>query len=1452
MPTQKDIVLQKLVRDIRAKRQPPQTQVEQPQAAAEPQLPSWASVEEPTQQIGRKPSFLAYREPLPPNVPVEEPSPPPKEPQYTREYKEWWEQPAKAGEDITRWIGTNVAKVPILPQFLQAAPVKAGLMGLQALDEYWAAGMVKIFSEPFGEKVLPDLPRIEGENALQYTRRQYQAMEAPMYVKGLLEILNPIDLVFFVGLAVKGIKWTTKGARVALKGVEAAGMDVLADVGTKLTQKELAEGFAKGVGGAIPGEPIGEVFGKIIPKAGKDIRIIPLADVVAGIPDTVQRRFWQRMQDVPGVNKVIEAVSGKQIWMRKLAKTPRDEAMNALIWKYTVEKQMSDFGSTYMTRAVKEIPRFNSPETLFKLTDDGIVGAVELTEAAAAKGFTSKYLDDVLSHLITDPQGNKLFKWLDPQAEKFALAYTDVVKQLTDMAEANGLKLPHRYDQWQEFFQYSPRIVEGKFEGAEFIKALHSNPLMELTFATAKEGVEAGYKYSNDVFGRLQLLRDTVSRRVADANFDKAIIDQFGVSKAEAWRYFADDATRKLYDDGLEKMTILKKLDSELNTLRGIKGLPIGRPIKSTTLDDLRQLGLGDIASKLEKAQAIKGVNAVKYIRKFGDSLRTRFGLEKVEYDTLLASIAAEGDVTPRQVAQLFSKYTGKQAEILRLTERLWGKQLKGDLAANLAQVRNRISTAISETRDFIKTERASFREIDDVVDGLKRKVGSELNIAEGIGEPLAAFRTHPGFGGQLFPKSVRDAIEPVFMDRGQKWLKLPQAVSALSRTATATLDASVMSLTLMPAFGRNPAIFPKVAKWALTTLRDPTLTAAELVRRESSILDFIAHGGSAGTSEWMEALPQIQKFFGGVGEKVAGEAGKRVGKGIVAETFGRAEALYSMTLMIAKDELWKANRASILGKVANGTVQQAVGERMLRDLAGAVDKMTGSGALEKWGIGVTQRQVESSFLFFAPRYTRNAMALVNDVLTGGIAGNEARAAIAGMAVTGMTLYHATCKMLNQEENYNPTSGKFMTIKVGNRHVGVGGIYTAMMRLLGDVSQAVADEGVGSLDIKEGRLSPLNLNRRDQPFYEFLYNRTAPFTGMVTGVIEQADFLGEPFESVGDWAEFAASKVTPISLQFMYQDRPYEPKRTEAQTAQVLAANLLGLREFPASAWELRDDARNATAQKYYNKTWDELDRAAQKKLELIDPVTANLSYEIDKIERRIGTEERKLYIRWRDEVDIAKESRDNMIQEASRIAELDKDYVKYRERVKEYDSNYAAQLMHVYANPEYVDVMANLSKTEYPETAQLQDMVYDVYTGVLFGNRPVSDFEKILKPLGKQIPSFGTMENELGEPNWDNIDAFKDWILRTFGEAYLEYCEQDRPLAGRKLPDLYLELREAKVTLKPYWRIKDKYIKMFGEPKNKYQESRLNRLVSRDRQIMRMRDKKVAEAYNKFYSQAK
>jgi len=670
------------------------------------------------------------------------------------------------------------------------------------------------------------------------------------------------------------------------------------------------------------------------------------------------------------------------------------------------------------------------------------------------------------------------------------------------------------------------------------------------------------------------------------------------------------------------------------------------------------------------------------------------------------------------------------------------------------------------------------------------------------LGENLAKFRAHPVFKETIFPKDVVKIAEKVLDDTGQRWLSDMAQISGTSRMLVAAMDLSAPFIQGLAVLGRNPVAWAKGVKNMLTFAAKPQNFYRYLTNPEiaATRMERIMSGGSSSTFEYFQALSGLQRVAGRVPV-----VGKQFDK-LIGATYGRAETAFTGFGEVARNNMWMALK------------REGMTPDQLGDLARTIDRMTGVMSTEALAIGRTQQDFENAFVFFAPRYTRAGLSFVGDALKKGMAGAEARKSIGNMMGGGLAMYYGACKVLNQQPDLNPNSGRFLTIKVGESHIGIGGIMIALMRFGYDIGITAVEDPINLIKpLSEGAL-----NRWDNPFIRFLYARTAPLTStLYSAIVEQADYFGEPFETIGDWGNFLADKVTPIAVQGILEDP--DPA--------VAGAEIMGLRAFPKSPWVLLDEQRDEIAIREYGKPYTALDDLAQMGIDRNENVI-KLQEQVDAQTVTRGDAVSVGFLNRQRERDVARnvyEETANNLQRAyddGAITGYD-----FREMLSDAGYGLGATYEHIDSQPEYKDVLETLNKPRKLTDKHVQDIAYSEF------------MDTVYKTDENGVSIF---EDQYGIFQYDKYNQFVNDFRVKYGEEIYQYVLSIKAERDKDMPPLYHEYQRAKEVLKPYWKISDdieRISKFFAESKKG------QALIAKLRRQLKLRNPEVAKYYELFYT---
>lgn len=619
----------------------------------------------------------------------------------------------------------------------------------------------------------------------------------------------------------------------------------------------------------------------------------------------------------------------------------------------------------------------------------------------------------------------------------------------------------------------------------------------------------------------------------------------------------------------------------------------------------------------------------------------------------------------------------------------------------------------------------------------------------------------HPAFQGKIYPIGVADEIQKYWSDLGFSGFAKAASISGQMRTLVAAADFSAMFIQGLPCMALHPKAWASGAVMSFRAFKNPNNYQRYLTKELQNIQERVTYGGYAGGFEFMEAMPGLRRL--------ARQVGGRRGEEAIRQTYGRFEASFGAFGDVARNEMWKGLRA------------RARTPDELFEIARHLDRMTGVMSTKGLGIGKTLRDFEAGFLFFAPRYTRAGFALIGDVFKGGLTGAQTRQALGSMMAAGAAFYTGICVALGQTPNFNPSSGKFMTIEITDpltgtsRHFGIGGMMTSLARFSMDASQSILGLGMNE------PLDFVKLSRYDNPFIRFMYSKSAPLTGFISGMIEGKNYFGEPFENVGDYAKFMAEQVLPIAVQEMIMEEG-------GLSPTAMVAEELGMRTFPRSDWEKRNVLRDELAQERFGMSWDDVGKQmgemSQKQIEQASPELQEATKLADETSTRMARGEGKVWSAWGNEIKDIQAEHLRKVSLASREFEAYGDGTTFREKVED----------------------ANKVRSEMYASLKRRDEYTDVYT---YFDEPLDEARlREMNPNDIALKEYyrvmyaPEMYDQYGNYLWDRAEQLEQMFVQQFGQGAMDYIEQMRGIRYQDYPRAYQMLYQAKEVLQPYWDI--------------------------------------------------
>ncbi|KKK82774.1 hypothetical protein LCGC14_2800030, partial [marine sediment metagenome] len=277
-------------------------------------------------------------------------------------------------------------------------------------------------------------------------------------------------------------------------------------------------------------------------------------------------------------------------------------------------------------------------------------------------------------------------------------------------------------------------------------------------------------------------------------------------------------------------------------------------------------------------------------------------------------------------------------------------------------------------------------------VEVLRNKVGNLQAIAASKKRSLVPAKQvlGPGFGKELLEpeaaKVIQDIIGPGLGGKVGKGLRVSTYIASIPRfVVTGLMDVGQFFIQGTTLLATDPASWGRAVGHSLVSLVSPEHWS-QFLKTSPEAIEAAKYGIGRGGIEFLEVT------------KRSAALGRAPGADIIKAVFGAAprsfETFIEGSRMFNFSSLARIQRGAV-GKAAEGllptTGRAAAGvtagelEGELFRIAGYVKTKLGTTDLMGLGLSVTQRQVESAFALYSPRYTRSIFGMLGWAMSNGV-----------------------------------------------------------------------------------------------------------------------------------------------------------------------------------------------------------------------------------------------------------------------------------------------------------------------------------------------------------------------------------------------------------------------------------------------------------------------------------
>jgi len=527
---------------------------------------------------------------------------------------------------------------------------------------------------------------------------------------------------------------------------------------------------------------------------------------------------------------------------------------------------------------------------------------------------------------------------------------------------------------------------------------------------------------------------------------------------------------------------------------------------------------------------------------------------------------------SPTETVQLYGRAIQKMIRDKMLIQVIKEDKIGRPVIKQLTQQIKALKSQIKSAKPTTATQRLEVEVLRNKVSDLQAIRSSKRRSLIPAKQVLG-----PGFSKELLEpqsaKVMQDIIGPGLGGKVGKGLRGATYLASIPRfVVTGMMDVGQFFIQGATLLATDPVAWSRIVGHSMVSLVSPEHWSNYL-KNSPEAIEAAKYGIGRGGIEFLEIT------------KRSAALGRAPGAGVIKAIFGAAprsfETFIEGSRIFNFNSLARIQRGAV-GKAAKGlptTGRAAAGvaakdlEGELFRLAGYVKTKLGTTDLMGLGLSTTQRQVESAFLLYSPRYTRSIFGMLGWAMSNGVPARDAQRALGTMLFGGLTAFYGFARatgMSHDEavERINPTSGgKFLSLPMGGNEFGFGSAYRSSLGFLGQL-------------IREDNLDLNTWTSTDNPIFQYLRSRTAPTTGTLLDFIEGEDFMGKEvdlnafIDDPGRILDYAQGKFLPLNLEALIEARGPLEQRILAATTETV-----GGRSFPRSSFALFQEAQESVFQ---------------------------------------------------------------------------------------------------------------------------------------------------------------------------------------------------------------------------------------------------------------------------------
>lgn len=782
----------------------------------------------------------------------------------------------------------------------------------------------------------------------------------------------------------------------------------------------------------------------------------------------------------------------------------------------------------------------------------------------------------------------------------------------------------------------------------------------------------------------------------------------------------------------------------------------------------------------------------------------------------------------------------GLRTKQLAKLEEVQAKYRRGEIPLSELQSAQAMATAGGIRPQFALTPEAiATRQAQSITDVEARVVSGE--ISEATGKALITkIKKSPAFTAPSFTADEVKELNDIIISSAESGFIKKNSSDAFLRLATGSLD-NLPEPAIIKDWGKifgddfartiGSLQSPQQANMLVDALNLPRsiLASADLsaTLRQGAILTLL-HPTQA--PKWFAG--QVKAFFS---DKLAnqiddGLKAHPLYKNFIADggyfaplreaTMMKAEEMYMSRLAqripgVRRSErgfityLNQARMASYEAAYATMAAQGARPEHF-KMLTGFINQATGRGDLPK---SLEKYSPIMNAVLFSPRLQTATIQLPRQIGRMLLSGNpymrkeaaKALATFVGGGVGILSLLHNTGV---SKVEIDPRSGDFGKIKIGDTRLDIWRGYLQYARFAAQLLTGERKSAYGNMNKAE----------RGEIAWRFLQSKSSPAFGLMVDLLRGETYMGDPiFNDTTGFTKAARERVLPLALQDVID--AMEQSGVNGLWTAAPATLGIGVLTYVNQYVKVKEKI----ARELGYKSWDDIDPKTQRE---IQNRNAELQAATIAFDRQVmGTAWGDWRLAGNAVEDVFKTNVDMAVAEYKATGNGYGFNEKVTDAFTERRGGYGAREK----EERFADIVKRLNVKDTAEALVSlgpEQMGIKIYNDALYGD---------------------DMYDEFGNYRFEEARLRKDQLRQQLGDDMLNYIEDYQELKFETLPAEFQELMQARELMRPYWEVRNQVIRLFGQ--RFADSSRGQSLISKRRKTLRLGNRELENAYQKYYS---